>query len=96
MPLTKRSADHSSMESFSFGFLCDCCGKEWTSQPVKFISGGFTAIDHEEVRQLIWLQEHKTAFDRANLEAHFYFNYSPGSKEWICDDCYEKDQCVHS
>ena len=87
-PLTRKSADHSDTEQFVFSFFCDNCGNEWKSPVIPFESGGFTVIDHEEVRQLMWAQEHKTAFDRANLEAHFHFNYCPESEIWVCDECY--------
>src|SRR5215469_15159866 len=98
VPLTKRSTNHSDLESFSFVFFCDSCGKEWKSPPLPFESGGFTAIEHEAVRQMIWAQEHKAAFEKANLEAHFHFNHfvpeadtaGAESGEWVCDECFEK------
>ena len=85
--LTARTTDHSSAGSFSFSFFCDNCGNEWKSFVTPFESGGFTAIENEEARQLIWAHEHKTAFDRANLEAHFHFNHCPESGKWVCDEC---------
>jgi len=87
--LTKRTTDHSNGGSFSFSFYCDNCGREWKSPVTPFESGGFTAIAHEEARQLIWAQEHKTAFDMANLEAHFHFNNCPDEGMWVCDDCFD-------
>ena len=94
--LTRKSTDHSSPEQFTFGFFCDCCGAEWRSLAIPFESGGFSAIEHETVRQLIWAQEHKAAFDRANLEAHFNFNYCPESGRWVCDECFEKNENTKS
>ena len=88
-PLTKRCTDHSDKESFSFSFFCDQCGKEWKSLPAAFVSGGFTAIEHEETRQLIWEQEHRIAFEKANLEAHMFFNLENGER--VCDGCFEKE-----
>ncbi|MCL2243406.1 MAG: hypothetical protein FWC03_02930 [Treponema sp.] len=85
--LTSRTTDHSSVELFSFSFFCDNCGKEWKSQPIPFELGGFTVIENEEARQLVWAQEHRTAFDRANLEAHFHFNHCSESGKWVCDEC---------
>jgi hypothetical protein len=86
-PITKRTTDYSGTESFSFGFSCDCCGKEWRSPAVSFETGGFTAVEYEGTRQMIWEQEHKTAFDQANLEAHLHFNRCPICGKWVCDDC---------
>jgi len=86
--LTTRATDRSSGKSFAFSFYCDNCGSEWASQVIPFQSGGFTAIENEEAKQLIWAHEHRTAFERANLEAHFHFNHCPDSGKWICDECY--------
>jgi len=87
--LTKRTTDFSNAGSFSFSFYCDACGKEWKSPTFPFESGGFTAIGNEEARQLIWAQEHKTAFDKANLEAHFHFSFCTKCEKWVCDDCFD-------
>ena len=38
---------------------------------------------------MIWAYEHRAAFDRANLEAHFHFNHCLESGMWLCDDCFE-------
>ncbi|MCL2196414.1 MAG: hypothetical protein FWB77_02235 [Treponema sp.] len=86
--LTKRTTDYSNGGSFSFSFYCDTCGNEWKSLTFPFESGGFTAIESEEVRQLIWAQEHKAAFDKANLEAHFHFSFCSKCGKWVCDDCF--------
>jgi hypothetical protein len=85
--LTKQRTDRSGTESFAFSFFCDCCGKEWKSPIVPFETGGFTAIEHEKVRQMIWEQEHKAAYEQANLEAHLHFNRCPHCGKWVCDDC---------
>jgi len=90
--LTKRTVDYSDPESFCFGFFCDFCEKEWKSQIFHFESGGFSAIENEIARQLIWAQEHKTAFEKANLEAHFHFSHNPATDEWLCDECFENVQ----
>jgi hypothetical protein len=85
------------LESFSFSFFCDICGKERVSEPEPFQSNGFTAIEHEEARRLIWAQEHKAAFEKANLEASLNFNKCPKCGKRVCDDCFnfapdEKDE----
>jgi len=96
VPLTKRTTDCSSMDSFSFIFYCDSCGSEWKSPSIPFESGGFAAIENGEVRQMIWAQEHRTAFERADLEAHFHFSYSTESGKWICDECYIAQESKNS
>ena len=88
-PLTKRFINHSDKESFSFSFLCDECGKKWTSPPAAFISLGFTAIEHEEAWNLIWAEEHRQAFEKANLRAHMHFNNCPKCGRWVCDECFD-------
>ena len=86
--ITKRITEHSDWENFVFSFYCNRCGKEWRSNPIPFTSGGFTSIVHDETRKLIWAQEHRAAFDRANLEAHLQFNNCSLCNEWVCDDCF--------
>jgi hypothetical protein len=86
-PLTMRSTDYSSAHSFSFGFYCDLCGREWKSPAVPFETGGLT-IEHEEARTLLWAKEHGAAFEAANLEAHLQFNLCANCGKWVCDrDC---------
>ena len=95
IPLTKQATDYSSLSEFLFGFFCDCCGREWKSHPLQFNSGGFTVIEHEEVRQMIWTKEHNVAFDRANLDAHLYFNQCINCGKRVCDACFdfEENKC---
>ena len=88
LPLTRKSIDRSNTEQFGFSFFCDRCGKEWKSQTLPFNNGHFTAIENEEARQLVWAQEHRAAFDRANLEAHFHFSHCADSGMWVCDECF--------
>ena len=88
VPLTARTTDHSDRKSFSFSFFCDRCGREWVSRPLPFTQGGFTAVDHEETLQLLWAEEHRAAYDRANLEAQFHFNHCPVCGKWVCDNCF--------
>jgi len=90
-PLTRKSLDRSNKDRFLFSFYCDCCGSEWISKPSCFLTGGFSAIEHEEARQLIWAYEHKTAFEHANLDAHAKFNRCLKCGGWVCDKCFEID-----
>jgi len=94
-PLTKRINDNSNLESFSFSFFCDCCGKEWVSPHVRFESNGFSEIKHEEAKRLIWEQEHRAAFEKANLEAHLYFNRCSQCGKRVCDECFNMDEQEH-
>ena len=95
-PLTKKSIDCSDLAVFSFCFFCDCCGRKWISKPVQFEQGGFTGIDNEEVRKIIWIAERTKAFEQGNLEAQLNFNFCRKCDLWVCDDCFdaEEDTCV--
>jgi hypothetical protein len=95
VPITKRSTDRSGADFFSFSFLCDRCGKEWTSSPVKFEVGGFTGIELDETRQRIWAEEHRLAFEQANLEAHLNFNHCPVCGSRVCDACFNFEEQEH-
>jgi hypothetical protein len=90
-PLTRRTTDLSDEKGFSFSFFCDCCGKEWKSPAVSFETGGLT-IEHEEARTLFWANEHRIAFEQANLEALMHFNLCPDCGKRVCDDCYGFDE----
>jgi len=94
-PLTRKSKNHSSPEWFSFSFYCDQCGNEWNSPTLKYEQGGFSTVEHEDVKKLIWEQEHKAAFNGANLEAHFHFSFCPKCSRRVCDECFdmERSQC---
>lgn len=90
--LTKLTVDHSTGNGFSFSFFCDICGKEWTS-PVKPFSGGSCSIvENEEAMNLLWSDEHRTAFNEANLEAHFHFKKCPKCGRWVCDNCFSFEE----
>jgi len=90
-PLTCKSADHSNTQQFSFSFYCDKCGAPWRSPAVPFKSGGFTEIEHEVTKKMIWETEHKAAFDISNLQAHLMFNYCPKCGKWVCDICFDPE-----
>jgi hypothetical protein len=76
------------MKNFSFSFFCDRCGKEWRSDPVPFTKAGFAEVDHKETLSLLWNDEHKAAFERANLDAMFRFSQCPSCGRTVCDDCF--------
>ncbi len=87
-PLTKKSIDHSLPERYSFSFFCDRCGKAWQSALTPFEAGGFAEVENRRVCEMLWAEEHRVAFERANLEAQFHFNYCPRCGRWVCEDCF--------
>ena len=88
IPLTKRTTDHSDQKGFSFSFFCDLCGKEWRSPVKPFMGGDCTIVEHDEALKLLWANDHRAAFEEANLEAHFHFNNCPQCGKWVCNDCF--------
>jgi hypothetical protein len=89
--LTERCGDHSTETEFGFSFYCDRCGKEWRSATTPYERAGFTDIACKEAEERIWADEHRIAFEQANLEAVFHFNFCPSCERWICDDCLSVD-----
>jgi hypothetical protein len=55
---------------------------------MSFKDCGFSAIEHDEARALLWSEGHRFAFERASLEAQFHFNHCPVCGRWVCDDCF--------
>ena len=90
--LTKSTTNYSTNAGFCFGFFCDRCKKEWISPFVPFLHSGFSAVEHEEARQMLWAQEHRAAFENANIEAHFHFSRCPVCKNVVCNDCFDHDE----
>jgi hypothetical protein len=86
--LTKKTVDHSTKKQFAFSFFCDTCGKEWRSPKTPYKQGGFSDVRNEETKSLLWSEAHRVAFERANLEAQFHFNYCEECGSWVCDACF--------
>ena len=86
--LTEKTTDHSDTGHFSFSFFCDRCGKEWISPEKPFSGGMCTTVEKNEALRLLWGNEHRAAFDEANLEAHVHFNHCPVCGKRVCDDCF--------
>ena len=86
--LTKKSIDHSDSGKFSFSFFCDRCEKEWTSPTQLFTGEDGPVIENQDALKLLWANEHRAAFDEANLEAHLHFNLCPVCGRRVCDDCF--------
>jgi hypothetical protein len=86
-PLTRRTTDHSDGKSFSFSFFCDICGSEWKSPKVPFDTDGM-AIEHEEAQNLLWANEHRIAYEQANMEALMHYNLCEKCSRRVCDHCF--------
>jgi hypothetical protein len=86
--VTKKCADRSTMEEFSFSCFCDLCKKEWHSVRYRFNHGGFAAPLDPKVFQLLWNDQHKAAFERANRDASFVFNSCPVCGRKVCNTCF--------
>ena len=71
-PITKKYTDESSMKQFRFTFYCDCCGKPIPAQAYDFNSAfaqkTFLSNDEKEARAIIYANEHRLAYERANNE----------------------------
>ena len=88
LPITQKTTDHSDLEKFAFSFFCDNCGKEWQSHALPFKKGGFTAIENDDGLKLLWANEHRLAFEQANLDAVAFFNRCANCGKRVCDDCF--------
>ena len=86
--VTKRRADHSTVETFSFGFYCDMCGKEWRSERLDIHPGELSAASDSIAYQMLWSDQHNAAFERANRDASFAFNRCPVCGRRVCDACF--------
>jgi len=97
--LTKKSIDHSDSGHFCFSFFCDRCGKEWTSPSQAFSGEGDLAnnpiVENQDALKLLWGNEHRAAFDEANLEAYMHFNLCPVCGRRVCDECFNIAEKEH-
>lgn len=91
-PITKKFVDHSTPEAFSFSFYCDQCGKEWRSALYAFNPGGFQWPIDRQVYQMLWNEQHKAAYERANREAIFEFNRCPECGQRVCMECFYQSE----
>lgn len=87
-PVTRKYADHSTMEAFAFRFFCDRCGREWRSAPYDFNLGSFAAPKKPAVYQILWSDQHRAAYERAKRDASFAFNRCPICGRSVCDACF--------
>ena len=87
-PVTRKHADHSTPEDFTFTFFCDRCGSEWRSPRYAFNPGDFAESLDPAVFQMLWNDQHAAAFARANLDAAFAFNRCPVCRRSVCGACF--------
>ena len=90
-PVTKRFADNSTLTRFDFSFYCDCCGKELppvviTSQ-FGFRKKLFLSREEREARAIIYANDHRKAYERANNEARHELNRCEKCGELVCEEC---------
>jgi hypothetical protein len=64
------------------------CEKEWRSARYEFNPGNIAMPLESKVFQLLWNEQHKTAYERANRDASFLFNHCPVCGRRVCDECF--------
>ena len=87
-PITEKCVDHSTVDDFSFGFVCSICSKEWISERYRFNPGSIALPLDPEVFQILWNDQHKAAFARANRDAIFQFNRCTLCCQRVCKCCF--------
>lgn len=87
-PITKKYADRSTAKVFAFSFFCDQCGREWRSTPQAFEPGRLKSPTDIRVLRMLRNDQHKTAYEQANLEALYAFFYCPECGRRVCVDCF--------
>jgi rRNA maturation protein Nop10 len=86
-PITKRFTDHSTQKVFVFSFFCDQCGKEWRSTPQAFDPGGLRSPTDLRIFRMLWNDQHKAAYEQANLDAIYTFSFCPECGRRVCMEC---------
>ena len=90
-PITKKYTDESSMKQFRFTFYCDCCGKAIPAHAYDFNSAfaqkTFLSNDEKEARAIIYANEHREAYERANNEVRLNLNRCEICGDMVCEDC---------
>ena len=87
-PITKRFTDHSTQKAFAFSFFCDTCGKEWRSAPHPFDPGGLRSPTDLRIFHMLWNDQYKSAYERANLEAIYALSLCPECGRRVCMECF--------
>ena len=90
LPLTKRYKDRSTSKAFTFSFYCDRCGKEWRSAPQAVDPGG--RCSDIRVYRMLRGDQHKAAYEQANLDAISAFSLCPACERRLCMECYYRSE----
>lgn len=97
-PVTKKYSDESSIRQFRFTFYCDCCGKAIPAPAMEFDSGfrkkTFLTNEEREARAIIYANEHRAAYERANNEIRLVLNRCERCGDLICEDCSVYDESL--
>lgn len=91
-PITKAFTDRSTPKVFAFSFYCDKCGKEWRSTPQAFDPGELASPTDLRVYRMLWNGQHKAAYEQANLEAIYVFQYCPECGCRMCMECFRPSE----
>jgi len=83
-----RFTDLSAENGFLFEFHCDRCGRGERSERYEFSPGDLSSPPSGEVREMIWLHQHRFAFLRAEQDARYLFNTCPVCGRRVCCDCF--------
>ena len=87
-PVTKKFTNLSTNDDFQFIFHCDRCGSGARSEKYKFRADGFDPPPRGNARALLWTRQHDAAYERANDEAQFDYNFCPVCGRLVCDNCF--------
>lgn len=87
-PVTFQYTDRSTVNAFSFGFLCGLCGAEWRSQTYAFNPGSLSPPIDPTLYQMLWSEQHRAAYERAKRDVSFGFNHCPMCGRWVCKNCF--------
>ncbi len=89
--VTKKYIDASTEEQFNFSFFCDCCDKVISTTKLAFHPGFekklFLSRTEQRARELVWQQDHDSAYERGNVEALKKLNRCMICNAAICNDC---------
>ena len=69
-------------------FFCDKCEKEWRSTPQAFDFGGLRSSTDLRIFRMLWNDQYKAAYERANLEAIYALSFCPECGRRVCMECF--------
>lgn len=91
-PVTKRYTDRSTPKAFAFSFFCDQCGKEWRSTAQAFDPGVLESPTNLRVFRMLWNDQRRVEYEKANLEAICAFYYCPKCGRRVCMECFSRSE----